>query len=90
VHAQSIGEHIMPFCVTLAVVGALLPVVAAALQASPLGMYVPSGVGIAIGMYLTPNWTLLRFFGSLVAVRVRMLASAFACVCVCCSVRGHG
>eukprot|EP00927_Polykrikos_kofoidii_P039462 TRINITY_DN33843_c0_g3_i1.p1 TRINITY_DN33843_c0_g3~~TRINITY_DN33843_c0_g3_i1.p1 ORF type:complete len:270 (-),score=44.61 TRINITY_DN33843_c0_g3_i1:94-849(-) len=28
--------------------------------------YVPSGIALGIGMYLTPDWTLLRFIGGLV------------------------
>lgn len=64
VNGEVEAHNVFPFCLVAGVLAGLLPVLS---QAFPKwANYLPSGIGFAIGFYLTPNWTLPRVAGGLV------------------------
>jgi len=57
------AHNVLPFCIIAGVFTALLTILG---LVSTKFSFLPSWVGFAIGLYLTPNWTLPRVAGSLV------------------------
>ncbi|KYR00052.1 hypothetical protein DLAC_03195 [Tieghemostelium lacteum] len=64
VNGGSLATNVLPFCIVSAVLVSLIPI-AEAFKPS-LEKYLPSGIAFAIGMYVTPNWTIARCIGSFV------------------------
>ncbi|EGG20352.1 hypothetical protein DFA_07476 [Cavenderia fasciculata] len=63
VNGGSLADHVLPFCIVSALLVSLIPILEAI---NPkLEHYLPSGIALAIGMYVTPNWTIARCLGSL-------------------------
>lgn len=57
----TLAHNVAPFCIAFALFGAALPILGAVFDPQSL----PSGIAMAVGMYITPNWTLARSIGSL-------------------------
>jgi OPT family oligopeptide transporter len=55
-----LAPNVIPFCVVFGVISAILPILSHKYKTK----WIPSGVAMAIGMYVTPNWTLARVLGS--------------------------
>jgi len=71
VNGGAIATNVIPFCLVAAASAVVLVLVSAALQSSRKGTkkhfisrFLPSGIALAIGMYITPNWTLPRVAGA--------------------------
>eukprot|EP01132_Coremiostelium_polycephalum_P000385 gene385-486_t len=62
-HGQ-LAENVLGFCIVAAFLVALIPIIEAIKP--EYERYLPSGIALAIGMYITPNWILPRCIGSLV------------------------
>lgn len=60
----SLPHMVGNFCVICGVIAALFPIAIAILP--KLEDFLPSCVAFAVGMYVTPNWTIARVIGSLV------------------------
>ncbi|GAM25333.1 hypothetical protein SAMD00019534_085080 [Acytostelium subglobosum LB1] len=64
VNGGSLGDHVLPFCIVFGGLVSIIPILEAVFPSwEP---YLPSGIGIAIGMYITPNYIIPRCIGSLV------------------------
>jgi uncharacterized oligopeptide transporter (OPT) family protein len=59
-------HNVTPFCIVSGLIAALLPLLH--LLFPKIEKFLPSGIAFAIGMYVTPNWTLPRVVGALVAL----------------------
>lgn len=60
----SLPEKVVFFCIVLGAIAAAFPILTTFLPATE--DYLPSCVAFAVGMYVTPNWTIARVIGSLV------------------------
>merc|ERR1711972_722853 len=61
-----LATNVMPFCIGGACVGAVLSLchdVVFVGKCAAMSGYLPSGVALAIGMYITPNYVLPRVIG---------------------------
>merc|ERR1719295_872280 len=62
----SLAKNVMPFCIGGACIGAILSLIHDVIcigKYESMSKYVPSGVALAIGMYITPNYVLPRVIG---------------------------
>ncbi|PRP76763.1 hypothetical protein PROFUN_14888 [Planoprotostelium fungivorum] len=62
-----LATNVLPFCVVFGVLGGILPL----FELFPFvperyTKFLPSGIAFAIGMYVTPNWTIPRVVGALI------------------------
>jgi OPT family oligopeptide transporter len=60
----SLAQNVLPFCIVFALVAAALPILPKFISESRR-VWIPSGVAMAVGMYVTPNWTLARLVGAI-------------------------
>ena len=62
VNGMSSPSHVITFSCVFAVVASIFVI---ALTVKPSAeSYIPSGIGMAVGMYVYPNFTIARFMGS--------------------------
>ncbi|KAI8321233.1 OPT superfamily oligopeptide transporter [Martensiomyces pterosporus] len=82
VNGQALPTHVWPFIVAFAILFAILPVISLlidysgketlkagrwSIRVSTVQRWWPSGIAFAIGIYNTPNFTLMRAIGAIVA-----------------------
>jgi OPT family oligopeptide transporter len=77
VNGGKIADNVLPTAIGAAVVAALLPL---AEEFGPMGLrrWLPSAMSMAIGMYVTPNWTIPRVAGGLLHLVWKRRAPASA------------
>eukprot|EP01117_Protostelium_nocturnum_P014751 TRINITY_DN5644_c0_g2_i1.p1 TRINITY_DN5644_c0_g2~~TRINITY_DN5644_c0_g2_i1.p1 ORF type:complete len:389 (-),score=75.38 TRINITY_DN5644_c0_g2_i1:24-1190(-) len=68
---KEIPHSVIPFCIAFGIIGGLLPIIEALVPVKhkkKIHWILPNGIAFAIGMYITPNWTIPRFIGALINV----------------------
>jgi len=65
VNGAELAPNVVWFCIPAAIIAALLPLLS--FKYPKLSQWLPSGIAFAIGLYVTPNWTLPRVVGALVS-----------------------
>lgn len=64
VNGGAVANGVLPVCIVAAILVGFLPILDAWLPpANCSRRFLPSGIALAIGMYVTPNWTLPRVAG---------------------------
>ena len=64
VNGGTVANGVLPVCIVAAILVGFLPILDAWLSpANCSRRFLPSGIALAIGMYVTPNWTLPRVAG---------------------------
>jgi len=62
----TLAVNVLNFCIGFAVVAAFLPILETILHYYGKSTeYIPSAIAFAVGMYVTPNWTIARAVGGL-------------------------
>jgi len=67
---KSLPHSVIPFCIGFGVLGGVLPLIETLTpkKYEKYLHYLPSGMAFAIGVFLTPNFTFIRFLGSIAQV----------------------
>ena len=79
VNGGAVAQHVLPTCLIAGASVALLQLLQATTDESwCLRPLLPSGIALAIGMYVTPNWTIPRVIGGLTHGLWHWLAPAHA------------
>eukprot|EP01133_Synstelium_polycarpum_P015631 gene15631-18571_t len=64
VNGGTLATNVLPFCIVASVIVSLIPIIEAIKPSTE--RFLPSGIAIAIGMFITPNFTFPRIVGSFV------------------------
>jgi OPT family oligopeptide transporter len=63
----TLAVNVQNFCIAFGIMGAMLPILESIFHYKNWSTkYLPSGVAFAVGMYVTPNWTIARAAGGLI------------------------
>jgi len=65
VNGAELAPNVIWFCIPAAIIAAILPIIS--YKFPKIAGWLPSGIAFAIGIYVTPNWTIPRVVGAMIS-----------------------